>query len=500
MKSTYQYSVIGVVLSVFLAALTNACWSSAPPAAPPPSTYYVKASGNDNNAGTSEDAPFKTLNKAIYESWARGYGYGVGRKTIVVIGTLTMDYAAITEGIGYAISNSKPYPTADSHLDVLITGKADAPEAERAVLRGNDKDQILRMDPVFKGSQGINGARIRLENITLTGGKADNGGAVYVGERGVLTLGPGAIITGNQAKNGGGVYAEQSNVFSDETIVSLEGGAITGNDATESGGGLYLARGKAEIKSGAITGNQAQSGGGVYASENAELILEGGEIANNIAVTSVRDGSIFEMPGYGGGVAAFNFTMKGGSISGNTVNGGFGEGGGVAIRNADLSKQGAFIMEGGEITNHSTSTNNITSMGNGAVSIFGNFTLRNGKIANNPTADDASGIYIVGFLKDKTVPVSFTMEGGEITGYGYAVSGTAINWTMRGGAISGNQVGVRLFNSSFTMRGGEITNNSTTKDAPAAGIIYSGSTVTIQGGKVSGNMVKGKEANLFEQK
>jgi hypothetical protein len=468
MKSTYQYSVIGVVLSVFLAALMSACWSSAPPAAPPPSTYYVSASGNDNNAGTSEDAPLATLTKAYQKDRV---------KTIVVMGVLDVE-----AGVTLQVRQS----------DVTISGKPNASDDERAVLRGNDKGSVLRLSGF--GS-------IRLEHITVTGGNADGtGGGIQVRNSTMLTLGPGAVITGNQAKNGGGVYVEGPGEL------TLEGGAITDNTATESGGGLYLLSGKAAIKSGSISGNQAQSGGGVYAGPDAELTLEGGEIANNLAITTAVlsagvDGAT--MLGYGGGVAAFNFTMKGGSISGNTVNGGVGMGGGVAIRNANLSKRGTFIMEGGEITNNtakgkvSTGANMLSeeTAWQSAVEIFGNFTLRNGKIAHNP----CKGVSISSSFESGNA--SFIMEGGEITGNTfYGVDLNSVNFTMRSGVISGNLLGVSLDGSSFTMRGGEITNNSTSGDSLAAGIIYKNSTVTIQGGKVSGNMVKGKEVNIVETK
>ena len=84
----------------------------------------------------------------------------------------------------------------------------------------------------------------------VTGGWADRGGGITVGEKGKLVL---------------------------------EGGTITRNRASGDGGGVFV-KGSFDVRGGAIEGNEAEaSGGGVYLEEKGVLSLEGGKIAENAA-------------------------------------------------------------------------------------------------------------------------------------------------------------------------------------------------------------------------
>jgi hypothetical protein len=169
--------------------------------------YYVRADGSDTNAGTSEDAPFKTLAKAV-EAAAK-----TPVKKITVIGTL-----------------NGQTDIADSGPDeILITGKADSPEAEKAFLKpladpGNRENGIM-----------ISGVtNIRLEQITITG-YPSNGIVIAESKETTLTVGQGAVITGNgrnaikKARFGGGILVIGG------TLILQGNAAVTGNYATNGG-------------------------------------------------------------------------------------------------------------------------------------------------------------------------------------------------------------------------------------------------------------------------
>ena len=143
---------------------------------------------------------------------------------------------------------------------------------------------------------------------TLVGNKASgtngDGGAVYV-EYGSVKMYGGAIV-GNTAVNGGGVFSNSS--------FDLYGGSVTGNTATANGGGVYMNDSYFTMTGGSITGNTAKlSGGGVYSIDAGDdITLTGGSITGNTAGN------------YGGGLyVEKNDVTLGGTpvVRGNTADG-----------------------------------------------------------------------------------------------------------------------------------------------------------------------------------
>jgi fibronectin type 3 domain-containing protein len=153
-----------------------------------------------------------------------------------------------------------------------------------------------------------------------------------------------------------------------------------------------------------------------------------------------------------------------------------------AKANAVYISQGAFVMEGGEISG------NTGSFGGGVNVSSGTFTMSGGTINGN-TGSSGGGVYV-------SSGASFTMSGGEISGNTasskgggvYVSSGTFI---MEGGTISGNIAtkydggGVLNSGGTFTMSGGTISGNTATSDG--GGVLNSGGTFTMSGGTISGN-------------
>lgn len=195
-----------------------------------------------------------------------------------------------------------------------------------------------------------NAGELDVSNTSFTTCSANNKGGGICNDGGKVTMSGTAKITGNNASDGGGV-AVNSGSF------TLEDGTISNNTANN-GGGVYVDgdssnSGAFTMKDGTISNNTADgskgSGGGVYV-HNGTFTMEGGEISDNTAKgvdgESFGGGGIYlyrmttSMPGgtftlkdgtvsgneakYGGGIWTSNFsefTMTGGTFSGNTSTG-----------------------------------------------------------------------------------------------------------------------------------------------------------------------------------
>ena len=237
----------------------------------------------------------------------------------------------------------------------------------------------------------------------------------------------------------------------DGSVIKIDGGALTIRDssATDPDG---------TNGTGTITGgNSSGGGGGIHITSNSmgsvfgSLILESGSIRDNSA-----NGS------NGGGVyiaGDCDFTMKGGSINGNTVkNSANSHGGGVFVG-------GIFTMENGIITN------NCSELGNGGgvnIGSNGTFTMRDGTISANDAGMTGGGVNL------GASGATMTLEDGTISDNTASYNGGGVgvstgDFTMSGGTIGGNTatngngggVYVDGTNSIFFMHGnGTIKNNT----------------------------------------
>ena len=183
-----------------------------------------------------------------------------------------------------------------------------------------------------------------------------------------------------------------------------------------------------------------------------------------------------------------SFTMYGGTISGNRLNGD--DGAGVFVQS------GTFTMYGGKITdNHVEKSLNY---GGGGVlfSSDKSFIMYGGEISNNYSVDYGGGIMAIGFG-------SVELHGGTISGNTSDALGGAI-WSNKsvtiseGVNITGNKAvdggGICTYNTSLTINGGNITNNTVTT-GNGGGVYLNGGTFKISGNvKISGNK-KGSSAN-----
>ena len=246
----------------------------------------------------------------------------------------------------------------------------------------------------------VNNGTLTIEGVTIQGFScAKGGGAISIKQNGICNMNSGTI-SGNSAwgKEGGGVYVRG--------IFNMHGGTISGNNVSSgSGGGVYV-RGTFNMDGGTISENNAQSGGGVYVYSNGTFTMNGGEIRNNQAAKGSS--------GEGGGVAVFggSFTMKDGTISGNTAKE---NGGGVYV------DKNSFTMNGGTITN-----NTANAAGGGVCMYSGSFTMSGGGITGNQAGGDGKGVSIGGSVSCQlSGKAKVTDNTGNGTGNLYINGGNA---------------------------------------------------------------------------
>lgn len=154
----------------------------------------------------------------------------------------------------------------------------------------------------------------------ITGGKAQNGGGVYVAPGGKLHMTGGSIV-GCQAKDGGGVYLDDDSQTDASSEFTMTDSSIIGCTASGYGGGVavnpackFTMDNDSEIRS-----CTARLGGGVY-TDNSD--------ANGPGVFTLRNGAILSCTAnpsdylfsQGGGVYNLGaFIMKSGTIKGCTA-------------------------------------------------------------------------------------------------------------------------------------------------------------------------------------
>jgi hypothetical protein len=262
---------------------------------------------------------------------------------------------------------------------------------------------------------------------------------------------------------------------------------------------------------------------------NEPLIAVSGELIMNEGVTLEKNklnssSFTYNHPGGGGGVHLYSggiFTMKGGSISGNTTNG---YGGGVYVDDG-----GKFFMEGGDISNNKSSPDSYAEYnvgGGGGVYVHsgGEFTMKDGKIHDNTTNGHGGGVRLFGEYVGTEYKVgTFLMEGGIISDNKSEGSSNAQSggirvrgiFTMTGGTISGNSapsgggIGVAdndTNNGTFIMKGGTISGNEATSGDGGGIRVYSRGTFTKTGGTIYGkndnslqNIAKGNGQAVYAQ-
>jgi hypothetical protein len=364
-----------VLLALFTAITGNVVFAQTAPR-----TYYVRADGDDNNNGRSEDAPFKTLQKAVEMANA-----GI-IKQITVIGTIS----------GVNISGSG----AD---EILITGKPDANEQQKAVINGIRIDspkirfthitleRLVKWGSVVTFGSGVKGngqVDLNYANLIMTDDATITGGTngVYIHKEGGVTMLGNSSITDNKEWG----ISTGSEGVDPSSLVTMSGNSKVSNNGKGVACTKLIMSDNAEICDNIGNGAKVQSAAEL--SGNAKIRNNKGcgidtssvTISGNVVISGNQNGGIFTTRG----------TMTGNpQITGNRAK----IGGGIEIAN------GTFTMEGGTITG------NKAEYGAGVYIGSGSFTIKGGTVIGNEAEFVGGGVYV---KKGAT----YNAQGGKVTG------------------------------------------------------------------------------------
>ena len=415
------------------------------------------------------------------------------------------------------------------------------------------------------------GSTLTLENITVDGGAVWTGdanetlkrgtvnsgltadSALVVVNGGTLTLNGGAVIQNNERTVGTDVdawiewtrpVAQTVRYYAVGGGVSVVGGSLIVNDgavvknntikdsekvneatsdAMGGGIGLYDCA-SLVVNGGEISGNQAQTsgtaramGGGIGMAAHpgslygsCEVRFKGGELKNNLSVTSGGGAYFTSDCEDETGINALDVSFSGGTISENKS----GAGGGIIVWGGKAALSGTVAFTSNQAPDGNGggayfSTRTIVSIDGGNytynTSKYGGgiawngvkFEFRNGTISNNSVATTGGGLR----LSNNTAETSAVISGGKIS-ENTATGGAGV-WadyvTISGGTISQNHAdgngqsgGGVYVNHIFKLSGtGTITENS----AYTGGGVHIGnqadSSFEITGGTISKNKATG---------
>ena len=312
------------------------------------------------------------------------------------------------------------------------------------------------------GTAGLasNGATINLVGVEITGGVATtNGGNVAafteIGYAGYPTLNiKGGTISGGKAPNGGNVYvagaakeaatADKAAIAQRTAKLNITGGVISGGVATTNGGNVYANYATVSMTAGTVTNGQANGGGNILGT-NATLTISGGEVTDgkasdlagsiyvstacttNISGTAVVSGGKADDRGGNFYMSSTNSVLN---ISGGTVKDGtsYSHGGNIFANNGKIAITGGVVSGG---YTEGSGGNIYASMGYGDSALNASLTIKDDGNAETPIPQIINGVALAdggniyaGFggnskkLIGKLILGNCTISGGAAKGEG----------------------------------------------------------------------------------
>jgi len=312
--------------------------------------------------------------------------------------------------------------------------------------------------------------KVGLTNMTISGGKADEGAGVFIGKNSDVNIEQCEIYKNESTNIGGGVM-----INGDSTVLILASN-IHDNTADKDGGGIYATYAKSVTldKDSRVLTNTAStgSGGGIYAQYTSLTIDNNAVIEENSAKIN------------GGGIALVKseMSMNQSSVSGNSAETGGGiyaidtKGKNIKITESTVNKNEATRYDGGgvyaegvvlTIEKSTIDSNNAKRSGGGITVMDADLILSGSEVTSN-SANDGGGVYIQAEGKKISLTDS-SISKNEATSEG-------------GGVFIGKETEV-------TMDSCKIYDN--TADATGGGaMIHGDSFVTFLGCSVMGNQAK----------
>ncbi len=238
---------------------------------------------------------------------------------IVVDGTCNLadaiESANSNSAVGGCVSGDGGPDTLQLAGNVLLSSALPAITSKITLEGGGFEIRRIDTAPDFRILELQSGGDLRLENATVSNGRAEDGGGIY--------------------HNG--------------TDLTLVNSTVSGNEASSMGGGIYTAfyaLNTTRLYNSTISGNVTTQfgGGGIYSGDAGDLRLTGSTVSDNVAA------------GRGGGIASGNYTslrLVNSTVSGNLsgdegggINHGYGSGD-VILENTTVVGNGAVGAVGG---------------------------------------------------------------------------------------------------------------------------------------------------------
>jgi len=326
-----------------------------------------------------------------------GTGIGGTGGNVNLKGTFNMWAGTITGGV--AVNETTPdnssYINWAAGGNVFITGSGVFNMYGGTVSNGNAANEGGNFD--VQGTLNVTGG-------TIIGGVSNgSGGNVFVNHGGKANIGA-ITISGGKASNGGNIFVSNENGGGK---VTLNGTTLTGGTATGTGGNVYLNAGtehsftNVNISGGVATG----SGGNICTNGSSKLTINSGTISGGTATASQYSG--------GGNIVVWGSSTV--DIKGGTISGGLGKFGGSIL--ADGSTK--LNISGGTITGGETENQggNILLWGTSKLTITGG-TIENGRMRKG---GGGGNIHV-------SSTASMTMTGGIIRNGGLLNADNSVNY------------------------------------------------------------------------
>jgi len=463
--------------------------------------------GAVNNSGSVINC-WHTVDVNIYGGKFVGGGATKSGGTInIAEGTLVVENATI-------IGSTAPRGGAITMLDGSITNST--------IIGG---DATTKGSADYTSSCCCGGAiaiwgKVTIANTTISGGKAQIGGNLYVGGSANVTINAGTVIEDGQAVGtAAGLDARKSSVYGQGgNLFVVSGGVVTMNagvirngtanrtnsttGAGGNGGNVHLF-GKFYLKGGEVYGGKALANPAYRYNTETEAWVSSGAtrgLGGNFYIANATGGNLLEMTGgciydgeaygnYGGNIfiGRGDFKLKGGKIWGGKANADNSQQDFTAVTGGTTySPQGYnYSVNGGSIYIQGFSYNEKAygarfTMTGGSVGIDANGNAAGGTVSNGgeggniyitrntSVAANAEQIYMKltgGVIANGTAPGG---KGGNISGFG--------DYTTIGGDV--------VIRDGSAARGGNIT-------------LYNNGTVTIEGGTVTGGKATVEGGNII---
>lgn len=275
--------------------------------------YYVALLGDDNNAGTSAEAPFATIDKAI----------ATGTSSEDVIHVAAGTYQTTTQW--GANLKAKLVGTGATRDEVVIDSAGTYRTLRMDANSWLEKVTVIGCTDISKVDKGgaieMNGGTVTncvIRDGTAYGNDSKNaGGNLYVNSDGALVVD--CEISGGSSKNRGGNVCLDHGTLRNCTIT----GGTASDGSENNGGNVWTYQGK--IENCAISGGSAVLGGNVFI-YNANASLTGGTITNGVATqyggnVYLREGSMLNAAVLGGSTTTTSGNYGGGNVyaDGNAV-------------------------------------------------------------------------------------------------------------------------------------------------------------------------------------